>query len=82
LFRRLRFEGLTNAEGKLLLIGCTNQQEFLRGYGEEISEFYRYASRNNEELSSSELARRKSELLQMRKSLYESLNSAYKNAKM
>ncbi|MCV6623868.1 MAG: hypothetical protein OIF51_19200 [Cellvibrionaceae bacterium] len=76
------FEGLSNSEGKLLLIGCTNQQEELRTYGETISEFYRYASRNNEEMCSSELIRRKSELLKMRKSLYESLNQAYRNAKM
>jgi hypothetical protein len=76
------FKGITVSEGKLLLIGCKEQQESLRSYGEFISEFYRYASRNNDEMESAKLESWRETLLVARQSLYSQLNFAYKNAKI
>ena len=76
------FKGMTVSEGKLLLIGCKEQQESLRNYGEFISEFYRYASRNNDEMESAKLESWRETLLVARQNLYSQLNSAYKSAKI
>lgn len=75
------FKGLTNSEGRLLLIGCVEQQKKLREYGTLISEFYRYASRNNEEMQSSELESWRSKILEAREQLYSSLNKSYRAVK-
>jgi hypothetical protein len=76
------FKGLSSAEGRLLLLGCKEQQISLREYGEQISEFYRYASRNNDEIDSSTLENWRVKLLASREDLYASLSKAYKNAKI
>ena len=76
------FKGLSSAEGRLLLLGCKKQQISLREYGEQISEFYRYASRNNDEIDSSTLENWRVKLLASREDLYASLSEAYKNAKI
>lgn len=76
------FKGLTNSEGRLLLLDCKEQQIKLREYGEKISEFYRYASRNNDDLESEVLEAWRIKLLDSRESLYELLNKAYKNVKI
>jgi len=76
------FKGLTNSEGRLLLLGCKEQQIKLREYGEKISEFYRYASRNNDDLESETLETWRVKLLGSRENLYELLNKAYKNVKI
>lgn len=76
------FKGLSSAEGRLLLLGCKEQQMCLREYGEKISEFYRYASRNNDEMDCSVLEEWRSKLLANRENLYSSLSKAYKNAKI
>ncbi|MCO6058496.1 hypothetical protein NG726_17700 [Pseudomonas sp. MOB-449] len=76
------FKGLTNSEGRLLLIGCVEQQKKLREYGMLISEFYRYASRNNEEMQSSELEAWRSKILEAREQLYSSLNKSYRAVKI
>jgi hypothetical protein len=75
------FKGLTNSEGRLLLIGCVEQQKKLREYGTLITEFYRYASRNNEEMQSSELEVWRSKILETREQLYSSLNKSYRAVK-
>lgn len=75
------FKGLTNSEGRLLLIGCVEQQKKLREYGTLISEFYRYASRNNEEMQSSELEAWRTKILETREQLYSSLNKSYRAVK-
>ncbi|MGI2068169.1 hypothetical protein [Shewanella sp. MF08487] len=75
------FKGLTNSEGRLLLIGCVEQQKKLREYGTLISEFYRYASRNNEEMQSSELEAWRTKILEAREQLYSSLNKSYRAVK-
>lgn len=75
------FKGLSNSEGRLLLIGCVEQQKKLREYGVLISEFYRYASRNNEEMQSSELEDWRREILETREQLYSSLNKSYRTVK-
>ena len=76
------FKGLTNSEGRLLLIGCVEQQKKLREYGALIAEFYRYASRNNEEMQSSELESWRSRILEAREQLYSSLNKSYRAVKI
>lgn len=75
------FKGLTNSEGRLLLMGCVEQQKKLREYGALISEFYRYASRNNEEMQSSELEVWRTKILEARERLYSSLNKSYRAVK-
>ncbi len=75
------FKGLTNSEGRLLLIGCVEQQKKLREYGTLISEFYRYASRNNEEIQSLELEAWRTKILETREQLYSSLNKSYRAVK-
>src|SRR5690554_3023007 len=75
------FKGLTNSEGRLLLIGCVEQQKKLREYGTLISEFYRYASRNNEQMQSSELEAWRAKILEAREQLYSSLNKSYRAVK-
>ncbi|CAH0260760.1 hypothetical protein SRABI70_03206 [Pseudomonas sp. Bi70] len=75
------FKGLTNSEGRLLLIGCVEQQKKLREYGSLISEFYRYASRNNEQMQSSELEVWRAKILEAREQLYSSLNKSYRAVK-
>lgn len=75
------FKGLTNSEGRLLLIGCVEQQKKLREYGALISDFYRYASRSNEEMKSSELEAWRSKILEAREQLYSSLNKSYRAVK-
>jgi len=75
------FKGLTNSEGRLLLIGCVEQQKKLREYGTLISEFYRYASRNNEDMQSSELEAWRNKILEAREQLYSSLNKSYRAVK-
>jgi len=75
------FKGLTNSEGRLLLIGCVEQQKKLREYGTLITEFYRYASRNNEEIQSSELEAWRTKILEARERLYSSLNKSYRAVK-
>ena len=72
------FKGLTNSEGRLLLIGCVEQQKKLREYGSLISEFYRYASRNNEKMQSSEIEVWRTNILEAREQLYSSLNKSYR----
>lgn len=76
-----QFKGLTNSEGSLLLIGCKEQQESLRNYGNLISEFIRYASRNNDDMESVKLEEWREKILAERIELYTLLNSAYKNVK-
>ncbi|MEO1820306.1 hypothetical protein [Pseudomonas sp.] len=76
------FKGLSTAEGKLFLIGCDDQQKCLREYGERITEFYQYASRNNDQMQSSEIERWRVDLLDSRQKLYSSLSVAYKRAKI
>jgi len=76
------FKGLTNCEGRLLLIGCVEQQKKLREYGTLISEFYRYASRNNEEIKISELEAWRTKILEAREQLYSSLNKSYRAVKI
>ena len=76
------FKGLSSAEGRLLLLGCKDQQVCLREYGEKISEFYRYASRNNDEMDCVILEEWRVKLLENRENLYSSLSKAYKNAKI
>jgi hypothetical protein len=76
------FKGLSSAEGRLLLLGCKEQQVCLREYGEKISEFYRYASRNNDEMDCAVLDEWRFKLLENRESLYSSLSKEYKNAKI
>ncbi|MCS6101293.1 hypothetical protein [Shewanella baltica] len=76
------FKGLSSAEGRLLLLGCKEQQSSLRAYGEKISEFYRYASRNNDEMDCAILEEWRIKLLSEREGLYSSLSKAYKKAKI
>ena len=76
------FKGLSSAEGRLLLLDCKEQQQCLREYGEKISEFYRYASRNNDEMECASLEEWRVKLLASRERLYASLSKAYKNAKI
>ena len=76
------FKGLSSAEGRLLLLGFKDQQVRLREFGETISEFYSYASRNNDEMNSSNLEEWRVKLLSSREELYKSLNDAYKNSKI
>lgn len=76
------FKGLTNSEGRLLLIGCVEQQVKLREYGMLITEFYRYASRNNQDMKSSELEEWRCKILQARENLYASLNKSYSAVKI
>jgi len=76
------FKGLTNSEGRLLLMGCVEQQKKLREYGAIISEFYRYASRSNDEMQSSELEVRRTKILEARERLYSSLNKSYRAVKI
>jgi len=75
------FKGLTNSEGRLFLIGCVEQQKKLREYGTLISEFYHYASRNNEKMQSSELNAWRTKILEAREQLYSSLNKSYRAVK-
>lgn len=65
-----------------VLIGCDDQQKRLREYGERITEFYQYASRNNDQMQSSEIERWRVDLLDSRQKLYSSLSVAYKRAKI
>lgn len=76
------FKGLSSAEGRLLLLECKEQQQRLREYGEKISEFYRYASRNNDEMECAALEEWRIQLLASREGLYASLSKAYRNAKI
>jgi len=76
------FKGLSSAEGRLLLLGFKDQQAKLREFGEKISEFYRYASRNNDEMNCSNLEEWRVKLLSNREDLYKSLNDAYVNSKI
>lgn len=62
-------------------MGCVEQQKKLREYGALISEFYRYASRNNEEMQSSELEVWRTKILEAREQLYSSLNKSYRAVK-
>lgn len=75
------FKGISSAEGRLLLLGCKEQQSILRAYGETISEFYRYASRNNDDMDYVTLEKWRVTLLSERERLYSSLCKAYKNTK-
>ncbi|MNN76983.1 hypothetical protein D3C81_1934070 [compost metagenome] len=75
------FKGLTNSEGRLLLLGCVGQQRKLREYGNVISEYHRYSSRSNEQMLSSELETWRTKILETREQLYASLNRAYRAEK-
>ena len=75
------FKGITNSEGRLLLIGCVEQQKKLREYGALISEFCRYASRSNVEMQSLELEAWRTKILEAREQLYSSLNKSYRAVK-
>lgn len=75
------FKGLTNSEGRLLLIGCVDQQKKLREYGSMISEYHRYTSPNNAQTSSAELESWRVKLLEAREQLYTALNRAYRGVK-
>ncbi|MCS4282029.1 hypothetical protein M2396_000294 [Pseudomonas sp. BIGb0278] len=75
------FKGLTNGEGRLLLIGCVDQQKKLRNYGSIISEYHRYTSPNNALASSAELESWRTKILDAREQLYSALNKAYQGAK-
>ncbi|WP_312377120.1 hypothetical protein [Pseudomonas oryzihabitans] len=71
------FKGFTNGEGRLLLIGCVDQQKKLREYGSIISEYHRYTSPNNAPASSAELEAWRNKILDARGQLYVALNKAY-----
>jgi hypothetical protein len=75
------FKGLTNGEGRLLLIGCVDQQKKLREYGSIISEYHRYTSPNNAHTSSAELESWRVKILEAREQLYTALNKAYRGVK-
>jgi hypothetical protein len=75
------FKGLTDSEGRLLLIGCVDQQRKLREYGGIISEYHRYSSKNNEQMQSTELESWRSRILDAREQLYIALNKAYRAEK-
>lgn len=72
------FKGLTNSEGRLLLLGYTNQQKSLREYGQLISDYNRYASVHNDQTKVTELEAWRQKILDAREKLYTSLNSAYR----
>ncbi|PYC18757.1 hypothetical protein DMX02_18025 [Pseudomonas jessenii] len=72
------FKGLTNSEGRLLLIGCVDQQKKLREYGTLISEYHRYTTPNNAQMTSAELENWRARILEVREHLYTALNKAYK----
>ncbi|WP_422380617.1 hypothetical protein [Marinicellulosiphila megalodicopiae] len=76
------FKGVTNSEGRLLLLGCVDQQLALRNYGDIISNFYRYASRENKEMEIKQTEEWRDKILQGRLDLYLSLNVAYKQLKI
>lgn len=75
------FKGFTNGEGRLLLIGCVDQQKKLREYGSIISEYHRYTSPNNAPATSVELESWRTKILDAREQLYKALNKAYQGAK-
>jgi len=70
-------KGLTNSEGRLLLMGYAQQQQKLREFGALVSEYHRYSSRNNEQMKSTELEAWRLKILDGREALYASLNKAY-----
>lgn len=72
------FKGLTNSEGRLLLMGYTHQQQSLREYGQLISDYNRYASIHSDQTKVTELEAWRKKILDGREKLYTSLNSAYR----
>ncbi|NQD57436.1 hypothetical protein HP546_19045 [Pseudomonas sp. CM25] len=74
------FKGLTNSEGRLLLLGYAEQQKKLREFGTLISEYHRYSSRNNDLIEVTELEAWRLKILQGREELYAVLNKAYRTA--
>lgn len=70
-------KGLTNSEGRLLLMGYAQQQQKLREFGALVSEYHLYSSRNNEQIKSTELEAWLLKILDGREALYASLNKAY-----
>lgn len=71
------FEGLTNSEGRLLLMGHANQQQ-LREYGQLISDYYRFASVSNDKVTVAELDGWRKKIMDSRLKLYSALNAAYR----
>jgi hypothetical protein len=74
------FKGLTVAEGRLLLMGCKEQQVAVRNFGQLLSEFYSSSSRANAGLNSEDLKAWRLRILEERDNLYKVLGDAYRNA--
>lgn len=68
------FQLLSKSEGLLLLNGYNEQQEKLRSYGEILVSFNSYTLFKNGVVNPTSTAEFKSQILQARKDLYESLN--------
>jgi hypothetical protein len=75
------FKGLTNSEGRLLLVGCVAQQKKLRDYGNVIAEYNRYTSPSNANMTSVELETWRAKIIDAREQLYTALNKAYRGEK-
>jgi hypothetical protein len=72
------FKGLTNSEGRLLLMGHNNQQQLLREYGQLISDYYRFAHVSNDQVTVAELDGWRKKIIDSRLKLYSALNTAYR----
>lgn len=73
------FKGLTNSEGRLLLMGHATQQLLLREYGQVISDYYRFAHVSNDQVTVAELDGWRKKIIDSRLDLYSTLNTAYRN---
>lgn len=68
------FQLLSNSEGLLLLNGYNEPPEKLRRYGETLGRFNSYTLFRNGAVNPTSTVEFKSQILQARKDLYESLN--------
>lgn len=72
------FKELTNAEAKAMLINETNISELIREYGEKVTEFRRLVVLNDNPITDDEIEKLKTDILNIRKSIFKTLSDAYK----
>lgn len=72
-----KYAQLSDAEGKLILLGADDAQTLIREFGEYVKEFRRVAWQGNSELTEEKLHEFRESILEKRKALFKEIRSAY-----
>ena len=73
------FSDLTSAESKLLLLGHTEAQKFLRNYGDLAKRMRRHAYDGNKSLTEPQMDEYRAQLLEAREKLFNELSRIYRS---